>query len=58
MKASKTDPKKTDKGDTESVNMEQFNYDPVWDVENKWHEVWGDDAIDICNGNKTDTVEL
>ena len=35
MKASKTNPKETDEGDAESVNMEEFNYDPASDVENE-----------------------
>ncbi len=35
IKANKTDPNKIDEGDAESVNMEEFNYDPTSDVENK-----------------------
>ncbi len=35
LKASKNDPKKTDEGDTESVNMEKFNYDPASELESE-----------------------
>jgi len=35
IKAQKTDPIVEDEDDTESVNMEEFNYDPASDVENE-----------------------
>ncbi len=35
MKESKTDPKETDEGHAESVNMEEFNCDSTSDVENE-----------------------
>ncbi len=31
--------RKTDKGDAESMNMEEFNYDPTSESEHEWHEV-------------------
>ncbi len=37
--------------------MEEFNYDPTLDLENKWHLVEGKDTKCTCNDNKSVTFE-
>ncbi len=58
MKAINTDPKQTDEDNTESMNMEEFNYDPASDLEHTWNEMRGDSTLDICNDNTKNIVEL
>ncbi len=58
MKASDTDTKQIDKGDTESINMEEFICDPASESEHELYEVWGKEMIENCNDNTKDTIEL